>query len=215
MIAIVDTETGGTDAAEHALLEIAYAMVDVPSGKLIRCSSMLVLDPSREHGAEDVHGISKLLCEKGMHEEKALELLARALGGVDTFAYFADFDVQWLPGIALYDAADFELPRKSHSRKLVDVALAHGVGVTSAHRAIHDVLLVQQILERAVELGADLEAVVERAKRPKVFVASLAPFEQKEEVKAHGFRWEPERKMWTKKMFADEVASLPFETREI
>lgn len=217
-LAVVDVETGGLDPKKHRLLEVAYALVHIPSGKLIRASSLLVDDPKREYGAEEVHGISPSLLGSGFafSIEATIDPLYGILEKVDAIsAYNSAFDSGWLPGLTIIDLMDFPWPRPCTSRSLTAVALAHGVGVVSAHRAIHDVLTTQALLERCVELGANLEAMIVHASRPKATYVSLAPFEQKDVVKAAGFSWFPETKQWRKRCFKDDVAGLGFAVREV
>lgn len=106
-------------------------------------------------------------------------------------------------------------------------ALAHGCGVATAHRAIEDCLLLARLLERVGQVldgaagrthpaGPDLQAWIEaglkRGQAPRIRVVSLAPFEQKETVKEHGFKWDlPEcPKKWSRLMVEDEIAAAQF-----
>ena len=133
-------------------------------------------------------------------------------------AHNAEFDRQWfgeeLLGVPWACSMDIEWPRPSPGKSLTAIALAHGVGVTRAHRAIDDVMTLASLLERAVELGASLETLIKRALRPKVRVVASLPRHRNPELKAAGFRWDPERTQWWKKCFVDEVATLPFDVRE-
>src|SRR5262249_44340345 len=110
---------------------------------------------------------------------------------------------------------EVEWPMAKHadSRKVHALCLAHGLAVLDAHRALPDCQLLARLLERCHELCFDVGHLLERALRPKVEVVSLAPFEQKDIVKQHGFRWSPERKVWWRNMAAEDLAGLPFRTR--
>lgn len=216
-LAIVDVETGGTEAQKHALLEIAAAFVHIPSGKLLNSFSFLVNDPSREYCAEEIHGISRELLTEGIGLEPALSQARGHIGSADiAVAYNSAFDAAWLPDVKLYDAFDFPWPRVSgQGRSLTAVALAHGIGVTSAHRAIWDVLVLQQILERCVELGSSVEAMCKHVMRPKCGVVALTSYDERDLTKQHGFRWYPEAKQWRRSMFRDDIATLPFKVKEL
>jgi DNA polymerase-3 subunit epsilon len=131
---------------------------------------------------------------------------------------------------AMEDLAWTKTGRDTGHASLVARALAHGVQIGAAHRALDDCLILARLFERAEELlrfnGPDdaapdfdswLAAGVKRGQAPRVLVVSLAPFDQKEEVKEHGFRWnEPDApKKWSRRMVADEIdaARFPFKVQ--
>lgn len=105
-------------------------------------------------------------------------------------------------------------------------ALAHGCGVATAHRAIEDCLLLARLLVRVAHVldgtpphfaeegkfAKWLAAGLKRGQAPRIRVVSLAPFEQKETVKEHGFKWDlPEcPKKWSRLMVEDEIAAAQF-----
>jgi DNA polymerase-3 subunit epsilon len=78
-----------------------------------------------------------------------------------------------------------------------------------------DVDTLARILTRLAEKGHDLEAMLVHAMRPKAMFHSLAPFEKKEEVKAAGFRWDPERKVWWRRMAIEDSKELPFKVKVV
>ena len=53
------------------------------------------------------------------------------------------------------------------------MALAHGVGVVSVHRALADVDTLARTLTAVAELGVDLGEFLERGMRPKVLVEGV------------------------------------------
>lgn len=108
---------------------------------------------------------------------------------------------------------DFTWPIESPSKGLVPIALAHGVGVVAAHRAINDCLLIARLFERVEDSSERLMVALQRAKRPKYRYVSLAPFEMKDLVKSFNFRWDPDSKEWWRNMSQEDTVELPFKVK--
>jgi DNA polymerase-3 subunit epsilon len=199
-------------------VEVAVARFDLDTGKLIDARCALVGRTQGLHGAEDIHGIpGELPTCFGTSYGNACEIVNRyAIGSLAIVAHNAAFDRAWFPTFETpwIDSMDFEYPRPVTSRSLVSIALAHGVGVTAAHRALDDVLTLARVLERCREMGSDLETMVKRAMRPKVTVQALVAYDDREKAKEAGFRWEPEKKRWVRTMFQDQIETLTFKTKE-
>lgn len=251
-IAILDTETTDVDPFKGHLLEVGCVLWSVEHRAIIESRSWLVANGDLNvNPAIAVNGIEPALLFHGYDEPIIGEQLALMTADVDAYtAWNAGFDSEWIavcmPG-ALNDSKpwfdamdDLEWPRASSSRKLVEVALAHGVGVVDAHRALTDCLTIARLLDR---VAFDLDALdqgraeggeatrmpgsfvtwLERSLRPKVHVE--VPWERydaaktpaKNEVyKAHGFRWNPKPvERWRRKMFREDAAKLPFEVVEV
>lgn len=159
--------------------------------------------------------------DRGFAEKPLAEALARLAPAMTAPPWFCAMDdLAWAK--TGFDAGHASLTAR---------ALAHGCGVATAHRAIEDCLLLARLLGRVAEVmepggttrsaGAGpvedrflpwLEAGLKRGQAPRVRVVSLAPFEQKDTVKEHGFRWDlPEcPKKWSRLMVEDEIAAAQF-----
>lgn len=222
LISIIDTETNGLDPEKHQAIELAVVLYDSQSRCIVACGSEL-LPPLQGyvHGAEEIHGIpeSAFAASSASFSDELQEMVSASDFGT---GWNAEFDLKMLgnagvvTGTSFFDAMDLRYPKSTAKRQsLIATALAHGIGVGVAHRAIHDTLLLAELFRRSQEMGMDLGAEIERALQPKVEVVSTLPREQNETNKAHGFRWDPNRKVWARMMFADEVAALPFKTRTI
>jgi DNA polymerase-3 subunit epsilon len=129
--------------------------------------------------------------------------------------------------------SDLQWPGARESRSLTSLALSLGLGVSHAHRAMSDVDTLARCLTRANEVmrfewlrtkteplpehGDFLEPMIRRGMRPKTLFYSLAPFEQKHIVKAHGFSWDEAKhgKNWFRHMPAEDAAALPFRVRAV
>lgn len=218
-ILILDTETSDKDPAKGALLEVATASFDVEAGKLLEAQSRLVCLRDIENAAEHINGIPSSLLWHGWepHQVDAW-LFAEAQRHDAIVAHNADFDRQWVPDLRkpwICSCDDVEWPRNAGSKSLVSLALAHGVGVVYAHRALADVLTLAHMLERVAEMGVDLERLLERAMRPKALFQALVSYDDREKAKEAGFRWEPEKKRWVRKVFLEDVPALGFKVLEV
>jgi DNA polymerase-3 subunit epsilon len=111
---------------------------------------------------------------------------------------------------------DVTWPRASTSQSLIAIALAHGVGVSHAHRALTDCDILARLLERVAETH-DVEAMLVKAMRPKKKYRAMVSFDTNQLAKERGFRWSPEEKIWWRKFVPEDVPGLqlPFELQEV
>lgn len=208
-IAVLDTETSSLEPATGHLLEWAVALWHIPTASMMQCASYMC--QGQENAAMEVNGISPHLLVKAA-PFKAERLRAWVSQAHCALAWNADFDRGWLPdlGVPMLCAMDdFTWPKKSHAKSLVDTALAHGLGVSSAHRAIDDVLLLCSLLTRAAELG-NIESIIAQAKQPRFLYRALVKFTDNQLVKDAGFKWARESKEWLRKLRPEDVGGLPF-----
>lgn len=233
---IIDTETTGLDVGKHVVIEVAAVVFDLEHMTQVEAYAALL--PSETNEAQSINGIPvEALHSNGVEpsviehcRERVWDKVREMAHGVDlVLAHSAEFDrsfAQVAMGGACQSVAadrsrrdlpwvctceDIDWPKQHRpGMSLVSLALAHGLGVASAHRALDDALLIARLLVRAHELGADLQAMLRRGLRPKVRAVSLAPFDQRDVVKSHGFRWQPEQKKWWRLIAKDDVAALPF-----
>lgn len=212
---IVDVETTSLDPATGHIVELGAALCDAEHG-LITCASTTV--QAAEHGGEGVHGIPAEAVAAGIPRGAVPAMLARMSRGepVTHVAWNAAFDRAWLPPLDPWLCAmdDAEWPRPSTSRSLVAVALAHGVGVSRAHRAIDDVLTLVALLDRVRESDPGLVEWLRIAREPRALVVGHQAFEENDIAKSHGFRWDPEMRKWAcmvrESMVTSFVEGLPF-----
>lgn len=173
--------------------------------------------------AEHVNGIAVLLLQEyGLDADTAW----RRVGGMVSeceavLAHNADFDRQWVgdgfPDVPWIDTCGgVRWPLETRPGMALDrLCLAHGLAVVDPHRALSDCMLIARLLSRCAELGHSLEEILAWGLRPTAVFQALVPIERKDEAKAAGFRWEPKRKRWLRKMAIEDTAALPFAVEEV
>ncbi len=218
-ILILDTETTGLDPKTHSVIEVAACLYSVADASPIDWASWLICHPTNE--AEEINRIPVSLLAQG-HQAKdawdALEALAESADAI--VAHRAEFDRGFVSSKLrdmkpwICSKFDIEWPKGNLGDHLVHLALAHGVAVVSAHRAMADVDTLVRTFQAAA-LIQDTGPMLVRASRPKVLVQALVSYDDREKAKAAGFSWEADRKRWTRRIAKEDVAALGFRTAEV
>jgi len=222
-VLIIDTETTGLDPAKDVIVEVGAALYSLEHRTTIAQMSTLV-DFGKGNAAEEVNRIPPKALLHLSTEKEMPTMLRHMATHADVFAaHRADFDRSFVAAADSHLAEslpwvdtkyDVEWPRSKHGDGLVHVALAHGVPVVSAHRALTDCMLLAALFERVQRAGKDLETMLKRALRPKVRLVADVPRERNDELKASGFRWDPDRRQWWRTTFVDDASSFAFPVRE-
>ena len=93
-----------------------------------------------------------------------------------------------------------------------DLALAYGVPVWNAHRALTDCIYLAEVFKRCVEL----EKLLIRALEPKVLIRAEISYEKRHLAKNAGFRWNDSIKgAWSRRMSRREMKKLEFPVHEV
>lgn len=217
-ILLLDTETTGTDDGA-VCIEVAVALYDIQLAAVTRTYSSLIQADS--NAAEHINGIAPALLANAPIPQAVWAGVAKFAAHAEAIvAHGAEFDKRFVPSSAtnglpwICSCNDLEWSRPSSSKSLVSIALAHGVGVSSAHRAFADVDVLARLLTRVHEMGADLEALLARGLRPKArFVIAERGFDAARNAlaKQHGFWFDYDTKEWVRTMAIEDVSALPFE----
>ena len=239
-IAFIDCETSGTDEAKDRLLEVGLVLWSVPHRAVIRSRSWLVKGAT-ENAAIEVNGITPELAQLGYEiedvDKQVHSILVKEASAV--VAYNVDFDRKWFSRAVqeckpwLCGMDDFDYPRGGGGKKLVEVALAHGVGVVDAHRALTDCLTMARLFERVAELVGAFErddnhgahdnafdAWLAKAARPRALFEVVQPNDVKDKAAELGFRWvkSDDGKKWLgmrKRLAIEDAKTMPFEVRRV
>lgn len=217
-IAILDTETTGTNPSVDKTIEVAVMLFDLKHAQAVASFASLIKgDPKND--AESVNNIPAGMLPAAQDADLVWRAVRWIIEPADVVvAHNSDFDRQFCPDLGKPWACsenDFQWPGRTRGGNLAGLALSLGLGVASAHRAMADVDTLARVLTRLAEKGHDLEALVKHAMRPKVEVHSLAPYEKRDLCKEAGFRWDPERKVWWRKMPMEDTKGLPFKVKVV
>lgn len=216
---LLDTETSGLDPKKDPLIEVACANWSLEHRCMLSCWSALV--SGSRNDAEAVNGIPAAALSKGPSAARVYERLIASSSVCDVVvAHHADFDRAFVPELNrpwVCSMEDIQWPgaKPGGYTSLIDLALANGLGIATAHRALSDVLLLARVFERMLEKGVDVRALLERGLRPKGTFLALTSYEEREITKANGFKWKPETKQWVRRMAIEDAAALPFKTRRL
>lgn len=219
--ALIDTETTGMNPDVDRTIEVAVTLFDVKHAQPVASFASLIQGPA-ENAAESINGVPAAMLPEAREAERvwsAVRWIAEPAQII--IAHNSEFDRQFTPDLGrpwVCSEGDITWPDSNKGGRggsLAHLALSFGLGVASAHRAMADVDTLARILTRLAEKGHDLEAMLVHAMRPKAMFHSLAPFEMKDVVKNAGFRWDPDRKVWWRRMAVDDVKELPFKARQV
>ena len=218
-IAILDVETGGLDPTKDPCVEVAVIVYDLVAAAPISSFSSLIRSTSND--ALHVNRIPIGLLVEAPVAEIVWRRVVAIVEQADAFvAHRADFDRGFTPEPLrssrpwVCSKYHLEWPDSKPGDGLVHAALAHGVAIATAHRAMADCETVSRLLTRVAE-RKNLQELFERAMRPRKLFVSFAPFDQKDAVKEAGFSWDdPIVGQWSRNMPPEDVAALPFRAVE-
>ena len=214
---ILDTETTGLDPREHSCLEVGAVLFSVPQRAVLSQVSFLL--PCERNEAQSINGIDPATSREPQPWREALAFFEALVEAADVVvAHNAAFDRQWfgqghLPAIErpwLCSMDDLRWPPERGLRanpSVRDLALAHGVPVWAAHRALTDCIYLAQVFERCDQLEHLLQAGLE----PRRLYRARLSYEERHKAREAGFRWnEPISGAWSRRLSEREAALLGF-----
>lgn len=209
-IAIVDTETTGTDCSIDEIIDIAVVILEVDAlGEIIGIAS--AAQALRDPGLPIPPHITRIT---GISDDDVrgkvidLDRLERRLASADVrIAHNARFDVGFLeslvPGIAgaawACSACDFDWVGTAGLDGCKQNHLLMQLGFfNTAHRAMADVIsLIHLLAHRLPDGGTVLGDLLANAEKPSVRVeATAAPFDRRVALKARNYRWDGRQRVW-------------------
>jgi DNA polymerase-3 subunit epsilon len=220
--AIIDTETTGMDPKADRVLEIGivvfeYAAETGQVGPVVGCLSALE-DPGRPIPPEStaIHGITDDMVKGQRFDDAAV---ASLLDGVAlVIAHNATFDRPFLEArFPMFEhlywgcsIRDIPWREAGHASSALEF-LAYRAGFFyEAHRAEIDCRALLAVLGRPFGTtdGGALKALLDCARKPAIRLYALdSPYETKDSLKARGYRWNAERKVWMVSLAAADVDS--------
>lgn len=214
---ILDTETTALSPQQGECIEVGAVLFDVASRSVLMQLSFLL--PCDHNPAQHVNGIPAAVSRLSQPWQQGLACFEAMVAGADAvLAHNVAFDRQWfgrgeLPALEkpwICSMEDIRWPAERHLRanpSVRDLALAYGVPVWAAHRALTDCIYLVQVFQRCQELEALLQAALE----PRHLVRARLSYDERQLAKDAGFRWnEPVPKAWSRRLSDREIAALPF-----
>lgn len=214
---ILDTETTGLEPENHCCVEVGAILFDVQSRAVLAQQSFLL--PAETNAAEPINRIPAAVTRLPQPWKQALLWFQNLLDAADVLvAHNAAFDRQWfgrgeLPAVTqpwLCSMEDMRWPadRQLRSRPSVrDLALAYGVPVWAAHRALTDCIYLAEVFARC----DDLEQLLLQGLEPRKLVRAKVSYDDRQLARDAGFRWnDPIKGAWARRMSAREIQELSF-----
>jgi len=214
---ILDTETTALSPQQGQCIEVGAVLFDVASRSVLMQVSFLL--PCDHNPAQSVNGIPAAVSRLEQPWRSGLACFEAMLAAADAvLAHNAAFDRQWfgcgeLPPLDkpwICSMEDIRWPADRQLRptpSVRDLALAHGVPVWAAHRALTDCIYLVQVFQRCDELDRLLQTALE----PRRLVRARLSYDQRQLAKDAGFRWnDPVPKAWSRRLSEREIAALPF-----
>lgn len=210
-ILILDTETTGLEPANGSLIEVGAIYYNVPSRTIMQQVSTLFFcddNPAYDVNRIPVDALKQTDSDIAKCTFSAFLIMLSRCDAV--VAHNAKFDRSWIESSAnqqisemsqakkwICTKEDFEWPvRPGTPLNLVHIAVAMGVPVLSAHRALTDCHLLAQCFDKINDLPERLA----ETQLPKERCVAVVSFEDRQLAKDAGFSWNPEAKCWERKM---------------
>ena len=216
-ICFVDVEATGLDVLKDRIIQIAWLIQDLESGKTLRTGMRFIHVPPPL--SEEIIGLTNI---------DDAQLAACGESAFDVLSEFKDdlmkFDVQFLCGHNLnkYDypiinnelnrvgldvltlkgvdsRTDINYPTKITERRLIHLAAAHGFLPFGEHDARYDVDTLHKIFNMY-----DWKETIANALVPSITIHIATTYDQREIAKKLGYRWEGESKKWLKEIKEDK-----------
>ena len=224
-VVVLDTETTGLDHSKDKIIELALLRVDIDLATGLPVGAVQVYDELEDPGVpipreiQDITGIDNAMVQgKRLDEAKVIALL----DGVDlVIAHNAGFDRPFcearLPAFSqLAWACSFaDIPWREQgkrSSKLESLAQDNG-WFYDAHRAEMDCHALLAVLAAPLPKlpHTGLAHLVEQAKKPSYrLMATNAPFDAKDKLKARNYRWNAEQKVWSTRVGDSKALEAEF-----
>jgi DNA polymerase-3 subunit epsilon len=214
---ILDTETTGLSPREGQCIEVGAVLFHVPSRAVLSQVSFLL--PCATNPAEAINGIPAAVSRLEQPWRSGLSCFEAMADAADAVvAHNAAFDRQWFgngplprierPWICSMEEIRWPADRRLRATPSVrDLALAYGVPVWAAHRALTDCIYLSEVLQRC----DDLENLLEAALEPRRLYRAQVSYAERQRAREAGFRWnDPISGAWCRRLSEREAAALSF-----
>jgi DNA polymerase-3 subunit epsilon len=209
IVVILDFETTGLDENSDQVIEFGAILYSIEYRCILQQISTLFsveANPAiniNRINVEPTKIITRELCEGCILQfEQWLRVCDYLI------AHNARFDKKWLrhilspemeyskPWLCTYE--DFRWPLNDKESSLVTTALNHGIGVSSAHRALVDCQLIAALFDRVEGLSQVFELAIKRSFSHGLVYKAIVKFEERNVAKQQRFQWDATQKIWYK-----------------
>jgi DNA polymerase III subunit epsilon len=218
---IIDTETTGLNPTCDRVIELGAILYSVEYQTVLHQLSTLLSAP--DNPAERINRIPAAVLPtiSPVLMQQSLLIFQTMVDQADyVVAHNAAFDRKWFNGTHLPELHrqgdplpwlctmdDFTFPLQNRSGdSLINLALAHGIGVGSAHRALTDCQLIAALFDRM----DDLSNLIALARQPKIMFQAMVEYDDRHLAKSAGFKWNSDHRVWLRRMTEAEALQLPF-----
>lgn len=212
-VLVLDTETTGLDNSREKIIELGLLRLAVDRRTGLPMGQVEVYDGLEDPGKAipaEVVAITGITDDKVRGQRLDESRIAAMLSGVDlVIAHNAGFDRPFvesrLPDFAQMawacSFADVNWKARGQSSAKLE-NLAQGIGLFyDAHRADVDCHALLAVLANDAPQGEfqrPMQELLRAAQQPRYRVyATRAPYESKDQLKARGYRWNGDRKVWS------------------
>lgn len=208
-----DLETTGLDTQNDEIIELGFALYDTAyEAPIVMRSFFVVPKAPISQETTDITGITQnhVDCFGVPLDEAVFEML-NIMDIHDTSFLVGhnciDFDYPMLksncsraglvlPQIDLVDTRiDLPFPRPPKNLSLIYLAAEKGFVNPFPHRALFDAMTCAKLLSYY-----DVEKVLASSQSPLVEIRADVRYEQRDLAKKAGYNWDPERKIWAKRI---------------
>lgn len=212
LICGIDFETTGLKGEEDRIIEIGAVLWDTDTKTPVRAFSTLCKMPDYPALTEEITRITgitpHMLDQYSMPTDYAFRLLEKmCVDGAEMFvAHNAPFDKKFYEAQCGYmdnetfrnipwacSMADVPYGDKIKGQSLIHVSAEHGFVNPFSHRALFDVMSMLRVVSEY-----DIEVIRATATTEKILVRCMATYNERELAKKLKFRWDGEKKWWTK-----------------